>query len=487
MSMISSLRTKVRPALRRIRVLLGANPQKPMKTKPLDAPRGSKGKVRKPVASAPPAMVAPPARPVALAPAAIAASVAAPARAATPVRTTAGRGKARRKKTAEIAPARGAKIAAAKPAPKAAAEPRASRQLEPVVGKPWNILFLGGSNTVMRNGYVDALVASLEDRLGPVSRVTNLAAGGNSTVHGLMLAMQQPDLADYDIVVIEYGVNDVKLAKSDGIDAWKGATEGLVRRLLAARPDVHVVFALFGRRDMHKRYMFRPAESTVEIAAHYAPTQRVTLVDIDHLFRDVLFRDEAEFADLYVDRSHYRRPAIARLVGALIGSGILGAPARAAAPLPEPLYPWHFAGAKLVDLVGAPETARVFVNSRYTVSTRPIGLGETVTIELPGAIAGIEFVAIPTAATLVLQEEGEAPVALHTRHSRTGEANYPFLLRCRALENRPWASGRRGPRKVVLEVVADAPEEQVKKGLNMVAAEPGTAEGIFLTRFLCIP
>lgn len=474
MSMVSSLRAKVRPALRRLRALLGANPQKPIKTKPLAAPRGARGKARKPVAPAPPAMVAPPARPVALA----------PAKAATPVRAATGR-KARRKGTAEIPPARGAK--AANPAPQAAAGPRASRQLEPVVGKPWNILFLGGSNTVMRNGYVDALIASLEDRLGPVSRITNLAAGGNSTVHGLMLAMQQPDLADYDIVVIEYGVNDVKLAKPDGIDAWKGATEGLVRRLLAARPDMHVVFALFGRRDMQKRYMFRPAESTVELAAHYAPTQRVTLVDIDHLFRDVLFRDEAEFAGLYVDRSHYRRPAIARLVGALIASGILGAPTRAAAPLPGPLYPWHFAGAELVDLVGDPETARVFANSRYTVPTRPIGLGETLTIKLPGAIAGIEFVAIPTAATLVLREEGEAPVALHTRHSRTGEANYPFLLRCRALENRPWASGRRGPRKVVLEVVADAPEKQVKKGLNMVAAEPGTAEGIFLTRFLCIP
>lgn len=478
MSMISSLRTALRPAYRRLRVLMGVQPPPKKKGK---ASSGNPGRTK---------TVSPPAAPPKRAPVA-APKAAAPMRAAGPAPAVAPKAAARKPATGKSGAGKAGKRKAGAgrgetpPVPVIDTRPRRLR--EQPEGAPWNILFLGGSNTVMRNGYVDALVASLEDRLGPVSRITNLAAGGNSIVHGLMLAMQQPDLADYDIVVIEYGVNDVKLAKSDGIDAWKGATEGLVRRLLAARPDVHVVFALFGRQDMQKRYMFRPAESTVELAAHYAPTQRVTLVDIDHLFRDVLFRDQAEFADLYVDRSHYRRPAIARLVGALIASGILGAPTRAAAPLPEPLYPWHFAGAKLVDLVGDPETARVFANSRYTVPARPIGLGETVTIELPGAIVGIEFVAIPTAATLLLQEEGEAPVALHTRHARTGEANYPFLLRCRALENRPWASGRRGPRKVVLEVVADAPEEQVKKGLNMVAAEPGTAEGIFLTRFLCIP
>lgn len=64
--------------------------------------------------------------------------------------------------------------------------------------------------------------------------------------------------------------------------------------------------------------MFEPLDATVELAAHYGATHRVSLVDIDHLYRDVLFPGREDFAALYLDGYHYARPQIAGLTGALI-------------------------------------------------------------------------------------------------------------------------------------------------------------------------
>jgi hypothetical protein len=487
MSMMSSLRTALRPAYRRLRVLLGVAPPPKKKGK------ASSGLTGKKEVATPPA--APPKRAPVAAPKATART-----RLSDPAPAVAPRAVARKPATGKSGAGKAGKGKAGKgksPAPDAGGggtppapvrDKRARRARKQPEGAPWNILFLGGSNTVMSKGYVDALVACLADSRGPAGRVVNLAAGGNSTVHGLMLAKQRQDLADYDIVVIEYGVNDVKLAGHGSIEIWKAAAEGLLRHLLTIRPDVHVVFVLFGRRDMRKGYMYRPAELTLTIAEAYAAHRRVTVVDIDHLFRNVLFPGAEEFAKLYSDGSHYRRPEIARLAGGLIASGILGAPQGEQGPLPEPVFPFHFADSTLIDLVSdLAQADRVFANSRYNIPTRRIGLGETVTLDLPGPIAGIEFVSLATGATLRVSEEGESPFALHTRHSRSQAARFPFLLRCQALEHRPWPTLARGPRRVTLEALPDAPEGEVKKALNMVPAAKGRAEAVYVTRLLCAP
>jgi hypothetical protein len=482
MSMISSLRAALRPAYRRLRVLLGVQPPPRNKGKSsLGKSKGKKGDRPRTAPAKPSPAVVVPAAAVAAAPA--------PRVAGSAPADPRGKAEPRKKRAAPPRADKTLSPEAPKPATPARDPNRSARRgrVRPE-GKPWSILFLGGSNTVMKNGYVDGVIACLTDSRGPAERVVNLATGGNSIVHGLMLAKQRQDLADFDIVVIEYGVNDVKLAGVGAIEIWKAATEGLLRHLLTIRPDVHVVFVLFSRQEMRKSYMYRPAELTLTIAEAYAAERQVTVVDIDHLFRDLLFPDAKQFADLYEDASHYRRPRVARIIGALIASSVTGAPRRDGRELPEPVFPHHFARSEIVDLVADPALAdRVFVNSRYNIPTRRIGLGEKVTLDLPGPIAGIEFVSLPTGATLRVSEEGEAPFAMHTRHSETGSERFPFLLRGRALEHRPWATLARGPRRVTLEALSTAPAEGMRKAPKMVAARPGAAEGVYLTRLLCVP
>lgn len=396
--------------------------------------------------------------------------------------------------------ARGKQPPARKPAarPRAAAKPAASRPSVrrpqevrlrhfPPQGAPWRLLLLGGSNTVMKNGYVDGLIAALSDRRGPPAGVTNLAVGGNSTVHGLMIGLDAQDIASHDIAVIEYGVNDAKLAKDGRLDMWRAATEGLLRRLLTARPDLHVVFALFARRDMTQEFMFEPLDATVELAAHYGATHRVSLVDIDHLYRDVLFPGREDFAALYLDGAHYARPQIAGLTGALIAERILGAPDRPAGPLPPPLWPWHFAEAQVIDL-GMDSHSVVFENSRYRLQARRLAVGEKLTLDLPGPLAAVEYVSAVEAATLRITEEGEARRTFHTRNVRMGEPKFPaFLVRCEELALKPWAEGRTGPRRVTFEALADGDPGEVRKSVYQIPAAPGRADGVYITRLLCAP
>lgn len=455
MTLPPSLRAALEPLVRRLRAILGSPPPKAVKrAKP--ATQGKQTPVQKPAARG---KQTPPRKPVA-------------------------RGKQPPARKPVARPRAAAKPAASRPSVQRPQEVRLRHS--PPQGAPWRLLLLGGSNTVMKNGYVDGLIAALSDRRGPPARVTNLAVGGNSTVHGLMIGLDAQDIASHDIAVIEYGVNDAKLAKDGRLDLWRAATEGLLRRLLTARPDLHVVFALFARRDMTQEFMFEPLDATLELAAHYGATHRVSLVDIDHLYRDVLFPGREDFAALYLDGAHYARPQIAGLTGALIAERILGAPDRAAGPLPPPLWPGHFAEAQVIDL--GKESDCVFENSRYRLQARRLAVGEKLTLDLPGPLAAVEYVSVVGAATLRILEEGEARRTFHTRNVRMGEPKFPaFLVRCEDLALKPWAEGLTGPRRVTFEALADGDPGEVRKSVYQIPAAPGRADGVYITRLLCAP
>lgn len=443
MTIAASLRAMLRPALNRLRALMGAK-AKQSKKKP--------GRKKK--------------SPVAQRPAGLAQDL----HEKTP--TTPRLEQA----PAESAPAAGPTVKVASRRPRGPIDPR-----------PWNILFLGGSNTVIRRGYVRSMVAYLEHRYGPPGRVTNLAVGGNSIVHGLMCAKMTPDLADYNHVVVEYGVNDVKFARPDKIDTWRGAAEGLLRVLLAAREDVHVIVPQFTRRDM-KPHMFATANGMENLADHYATSHNVTLVDIDRLLRNVLLKNRADFPPLYIDGGHLRRPDVTALVGGLIGAEAAAAPRRPGGALPGPLHPWHFAKADILDLVGDPDCAnRRFKNSIFDIRTRHIALGERVTLDLPGALAGLEIVSCSEGAALRISEEGADPYVLYSRHTGGDELRFPFLLRCVADTKKPWREAARGPRRVILEALAKAAPGEERKTTGMAPVRRGNVEGAYITRLLYVP
>lgn len=352
--------------------------------------------------------------------------------------------------------------------------------------RPKKLLFLGGSNTMMAPGYADAAVASLTARYGALDRVTNLAVGANTIIHGLMVAKATTDLSDYDLVVVEYGVNDIRLSADDAMSTWRAGAEGLIRHLLADRPDRRVLFVQFNRRAM-KPYHFRPGRELRDLVAHYRRTHDVAMLDLDSLLRRTLFKDETAFAALYADDAHFRRPTISAFVGALVAAEVAAAPApRAPAQLPDPVHPWHFQHAALIDLVPDRATAQpLFRNSRFALPARKVPVGEELRLDLPGALIGLEFVSTPAAATLRATEGAAAPVAMHSRHATAG-ARYPFLLQSTPMSWKQWDDpAHRQPRALRLESLRDAPPDQFRSRTKLML--PGDQpEALYLSRALCV-
>lgn len=352
--------------------------------------------------------------------------------------------------------------------------------------RPRNLLFLGGSNTMMSPGYANAAVDCLTGRFGALRRVTNLAVGANTIIHGLMRAKATADLADYDLVVVEYGVNDIRLASDEAMPTWRAGAEGLIRFLLENRPDRRIVFVQFNRRAM-KPYHFRPGRELRELVARYGRTHRVSMLDLDGLFRDVLFHNPAQFATLYADDAHFRRPTISALVGALVADELAKPPPPyVAGPLPKPAHPWHFAQAKLIDFVhDRATTAPLFQNSRFALSALRVPVGGNTRLDLPGALIGLELVSTPAAATLRATEGGDPPVAMHTRHKTTG-ARYPFLLQCAPMAWKQWDDpAHRSPRGLRLEALPDAPPDQFRIRTNLMLPADN-ADALYLSRALCV-
>lgn len=354
---------------------------------------------------------------------------------------------------------------------------------------PKKILVLGGSNTLMREGYLPALLSGLAARFGAATQVTNLAAGANSSIHGLLLAKAVPDLATYDLVIVEYGVNDVKHARRTAMDILKGATEGLLRHLIAARPDRPVVFVHFLRRDMSAT-QFGPTKHLKRLVARYGKTSPVFLVDVDGMLRDQLFPTPEVFRSLYSDAGHFRRPVVAGLVGAYVAAEIalhLNRRRRLGG-LPTPLVPWHFQNSRVIDVSASTDqegSGRTFSNSRFRLQTRVLGIGEKMTVEIPGELVCIEFVIHRASATLRVSEEGHEPFAVHTCHRRIGR--FPFLLKSQPLTWKPWSGlNGNGPRRVTLEALADASSDELRPQNNMVPGTPGQMEGVFLRQLLCL-
>lgn len=338
---------------------------------------------------------------------------------------------------------------------------------------PRNILFLGGSNTVMRHGYASAVIDCLTDRYGPLGRATNFAVGGNSIVHGLMLAKGLPDLDDYDLVIVEYGVNDVKLANGRSMPTWRAAAEGLIRHLLWNRPDRRILFPQFHRRMMHG-YQFRPAAELRDLAAYYGQTHRVSALDIDGLLRRVVFPEPAAFSDLYMDGAHFRQPVISRLVGAMVAAEIATpALAEPAAMLPPPVRKWHFQNAELVDFVADRAKAEpVFRNSRFVLPTLRVPVGEQVEIGLPGPLIGVEYVSTATTGVMNAVEGDAEPFALRMRNRKADAKRFPFLLRCDPLGWKQWQKGLPGGARPLR--------------IDATAGDFADSEAVFLSRALCV-
>ena len=185
-----------------------------------------------------------------------------------------------------------------------------------------NLCVIGGSNSVMRHGYVPPLVAQIENVMGLQVNLKNLAIGGTFSQFGLWQLLAKKSHRDADVIIVEYGLNDSELATSATVRQWAKAYEGLIRRIRHEAPQAQIICPLLFSRHravasglsslssgvvmINKRYEVATIDVPAEIAAKAPP-------DYWSVARD-----------WYADGSHYARPfqvMIAELIVAEIRSG----------------------------------------------------------------------------------------------------------------------------------------------------------------------
>ncbi|MBS7543034.1 SGNH/GDSL hydrolase family protein [Ancylobacter oerskovii] len=315
-------------------------------------------------------------------------------------------------------------------------------------------LVIGGSNTVMKSGYLRSMFEKAEYLSERTITYTNIAIGAASCVHGLHLCASRCDLSDYDIFIIEYTINDYKLSRGRDFDLWRGAYEGLIRLIISHRPDAHILSVILGRRDpIFYRRQDRIKAGISNISTHYG----IDEIDIDLFLKTLSGGDFNAFSDFYLDGVHYKLPEVTTVIGDHLATQlsyymINNRPSRT---LPSPIVPWSLEGVQVLSgttlQIGQ---STEFKNSLLTLQTRRLALGERVTVDLPAELVEMSYVTTKSAGTLLIEESGYDPIVIDTNFRGVSVGKFAFLLRSFPFANKVWRRrARRGPRTVTFEVI----------------------------------
>ncbi|CAM5219032.1 hypothetical protein BTHI11S_05295 [Bosea thiooxidans] len=113
-------------------------------------------------------------------------------------------------------------------------------------------LIIGGSNTVMQPGYLSSLLSVMARRGVALDIVADLAVGGTTSAFGLyQLKLHEQELADCDLLLIEYALNDAFVYGDERrpFRHWARFYEGIIRFARERNPKLRIATLVFGARN----------------------------------------------------------------------------------------------------------------------------------------------------------------------------------------------------------------------------------------------
>lgn len=240
-------------------------------------------------------------------------------------------------------------------------------------------LIIGGSNTVMQPGYLPTLLASMARRGVELDVVADLAVGGTTSAFGLyQLKIREQELAECDLLLIEYALNDAFVYGDERrpFRHWARFYEGIIRFARERNPRLRIATLVFGSRNGS----FLTSVPAIDAGITYISQWYGTIcVDVSRLLMQRLGREVVGHPSFYSDQGHYARPVATTMVANLISDELepaLAVPRRAAA-LPPAIDPEHFAGARALDgtwlakRLGRPVVE--YSNRRFSIAAVDLG------------------------------------------------------------------------------------------------------------------
>lgn len=239
-------------------------------------------------------------------------------------------------------------------------------------------VIIGGSNTVMLPGYLPSLLSTMARRGIELDVVADLAVGGTTSAFGLYQLKVYDQLADCDLLVIEYALNDAFVYGDERrpFRHWARFYEGIIRFALERNPNLRIATLVFGARNGS----FLNAVPSIDAGINYISQWYGTIcVDVSRLLMQRYGRDVVGHPSFYSDQGHYARPVATTIVANLIADELEPALLRPqpAAALPFAIDPEHFAGARALDGVQlGKRLGRLpieYSNRRFSVSAVDLG------------------------------------------------------------------------------------------------------------------
>jgi hypothetical protein len=303
------------------------------------------------------------------------------------------------------------------------------------------VTVIGGSNTVMKPGYITDLPEAARSLGLKLDIVANLAVGNTTSLAGLMQLKGADVLAESDLLLIEYALNDASAygEQRKNIESWTRAYEGIIRHALTVNPRIRILSVILAPKlGPHRNSIPSVYAGIYYLSEWYG----VDKIDIN---RELTLRFGAGFHDLkgvYGDAAHYERPIFTRLVAEMIAGAMRNIATRtsAAMVLPPPVDPANACDSSYAIASGWAGLKRVsYRNSRYVIHSADLAGGDaTLTLE-GGRLLSAQFVCVPDVARLYVTADGTV-YEVPTLRPGVRDGKYRFLASMLSFEQIPKAS-----------------------------------------------
>jgi hypothetical protein len=283
-----------------------------------------------------------------------------------------------------------------------------------------NVLALGGSNTRMIAGYTKWLREELQAMESAPLVFDNLALGANTCLLGIVSLLEHHAAREYDLIVIEYSVNDYAMVASNDLDLWRASFEGLIRMVSLRWPRARTCCLMLGRSNVDETLWERQMAETRHIAAHYPA---VLLADAQAKLR----QSGVPELEIYADPMHFA-PAAQQAAGRMVAELVRNAAPLNPSPLPARLHPHALDNVGAMDLsaFALDGQAREFSNSVVQVRATTMRLGDRLRVDVPGVPVCVVFVSTPGCGSF-LMSSGDDHALVHTLHDGVRDGKFPFL------------------------------------------------------------
>lgn len=301
---------------------------------------------------------------------------------------------------------------------------------------------IGGSNTLMKNGYLHCLPDAAQKFGVKVELLANLAIGNTTSVMGLInLKANSAIIENADLLIIEYALNDTSAYgdSREAFERWLRTYEALVRTARTINSKIDIILVILGEKTGSHLNSISTIHAGIYYLSEWYGLQKA---DVNSEFVKVFGKEVFETPNFYMNKAHYQRPVVTRLVAEIVAKQIpklLDGPGQQL--LPPLIDDRSPVGAELIQLTEIADIPhKTFSNSSFNETAVDLSNTDVVMEIMNGQPIGIRYVCEHNAAPLYMAVGNEVYDILTLRPAMV-IPKFPFLVACLNLDTLPKFKG----------------------------------------------